>query len=241
MARMLGSLILLAALILCGQSVQAGVVLSETEVQIGPDGFAMLSKTVYVQGRKQKIETPGNQTIIDLDKGLIYVVYPNRKSYAEISFVPKKDHGTEGALELNAVALRKTGRSHWIDGYSCDEYQATTKLAFLDLKINQCISKDAPGVTEVAAFQKALLSKLMVQGPKVSGDTGKAGVPLEERSTVRARLPEASSRENATNAQVMMTQTRVKNIRVRSLPPATFEPPAGFRREAPPNERKLEV
>jgi hypothetical protein len=240
MMQTLRSIIVATALILCGQPVHAGIVLSETEVHSGLGGSARLSKTVYVQGRKQKIETPSNQTIIDLDEGVIYVIDPKRRSYAEISFPPKRDHKSAGAPKFD-VALGRTGRSRRIDGYACDEYEGTSKLDVMDVTINQCISTDAPGVHELAAFQRELLSNLTGQGPKGSADAAKEGVPLEQRSTIRPRLPVASSGDNATSAPIMMTQTRVKNIQVRSLPLATFEPPEGFRREAPLNEGGLEV
>jgi hypothetical protein len=49
-------------------------------VQRGLDDSTTKPKTVYVQGKKQQIETPHDEQIIDLEKGVLYEIDPNRKS-----------------------------------------------------------------------------------------------------------------------------------------------------------------
>jgi hypothetical protein len=229
-------------LILYGRPADAGVVVSETEVQNGIHGSAKLQKTVYVQGRKQKIETPNSQTIIDLDQGRIYVIDSNRRSYLEIAFPLEGDRASRlPRVKLGVVALTKTGATRWIGGYSCNEYQGIAKVGGMDIVIDQCISKDAPGALELAAFQRALSSKLAGQKPKASTDSGSRGIALELRSTIRPRTTSAT-RGGRANAPLVTTQTEVGNIRVSNLPAATFEPPAGFRKVVPQTtERGLEV
>jgi hypothetical protein len=82
--RTLENAIIATILILFGQPVHAGVIMSETEVQSGLGDSTTINKTVYVQGKKQKIETSHDENIIDLEKGVLYKIDPHRKSYVRI-------------------------------------------------------------------------------------------------------------------------------------------------------------
>src|ERR1700730_5810285 len=62
--RTLENAIIATILILFGQPVHAGVVMSETEVQRGLGDSTTTNKTVYVQGKKQKIETSHDERIL---------------------------------------------------------------------------------------------------------------------------------------------------------------------------------
>ena len=82
--RTLENAIVATILILFGQPVYAGVIMSETEVQSGLGDSTTIDKTVYVQGKKQKIETSHDEKIIDLEKGVLYEIDSNRKTYVRI-------------------------------------------------------------------------------------------------------------------------------------------------------------
>jgi Domain of unknown function (DUF4412) len=237
--RMLENAIIATILILFGQPVHAGVIMSETEVQSGLGDPTTINKTVYVQGKKQKIETSHDENIIDLEKGVLYEIDSNRKSYVRIAFPPKREREVAGAsIKLSAVALKKTGRSRSIDGYSCEEYRGIGKLDVMDVTVDQCMSRDAPGAREIANFQKEVASRLKGRSPADSADNSKEGMPLEQSSSIKPRIPGTSLPDKVTSA-LMTTKTVVKNIQVRNLPSATFEPPAGFRMEAPRQETAI--
>jgi len=172
---------------------------------------------------------------------VLYEIDPNRKSYVRIAFPPKMEHEVAGAgVKLSAVALKKTGRSRSIDGYSCEEYRGIGRLDVMDVTVDQCMSQDAPGAREFANFQKEVASRLKGRSAADSVDSSKEGVPLEQSSSIKPRIPATSSPDKVTLA-LMTTKTVVKNIQVRNLPSATFEPPAGFRMEAPRQETAIEV
>ena len=239
--RTLENAIIATILILFAQPVHAGVVMSETEVQRGLGDSTTITRPVYVQGKKQKIETSHDEKIIDLEKGVLYEIDPNRKSYVRIAFPPKMEHEVAGAsVKLSAVALKRTGRSRSIDGYSCEEYRGIGRLDVMDVTVDQCMSQDAPGAREFANFQKEVASRLKGRSPADSADSSKEGMPLEQSSSIKPRIPATSSPVKVTSA-LMTTKTVVKNIQVRNLPSATFEPPAGFRMEAPRQETAIEV
>ena len=229
--------IIATILIFFGQPAHAGVVMSETEVQSGLGGSTIINKIVYVQGKKQKIETSHDERIIDLEKGVFYEIDSDRKSYVRRAFPPKMEHEEVGAdVKPSAVALKKTGRSRSIDGYSCEEYRGIGRLDVMDVAVDQCISQDAPGSREFANFQKELASRL--KGPADSADSSKEGMPLEESSSIKPRIPVTSCRDNVTS-RVMTTKTVIKKIQVRNLPSATFEPPVDFRMEGPRHQKPL--
>jgi len=239
--RTLENAIIATILILFGQPVHAGVVMSETEMQSGLGNSTTINKTVYVQGKKQKIETSHDEKIIDLEKGVLYEIDPNRKSYVRMAFPPKMEHEVAGAsVKLSAVTLKKTGRSRSIDGYSCEEYRGIGRLDVMDVTVDQCMSQDAPGAREFANFQKEVFSRLKGRSPTDSPESAKEAMPLEQSSSIRPRIPATSAPVKVTSA-LMTTKTVVTNIQVRNLPSATFEPPAGFRMEAPRQETAIEV
>jgi len=241
MMRTLENAIIATILILFGQPVHAGVIMSETEVQSGLGDSTTINKTVYVQGKKQKIETSHDEKIIDLEKGVLYEIDPNRKSYVRIAFPPKREREVAGAsIKLSAIALKKTGRSRSIDGYSCEEYRGIGRLDVMYVTVAQCMSQDAPGARELASFQKEVALRLKGRSPADSVDSSKEGMPLEQSSSIKPRGPATSSPDKVPSA-LMTTKTVVKNIQVRNLPSATFEPPAGFRMEAPRQETAIDV
>jgi uncharacterized protein DUF4412 len=244
--RALENAIIATILMLFGQPVYAGVILSETEMQSGLGDSTTIVKTVYIQGKKQKIETSHDEKmhdekIIDLEKGVLYEIDPNRKSYVRMAFPPKmEDEVAEANVKLSAVTLKKTGRSHSIDGYSCEEYRGIGRLGVIDVTVDQCMSQDAPGAREFANFQKEVFSRLKRRGPADFADSSKEGLPLEQSSSIKPRIPATSAPVKVTSV-LMTTKTVVKNIQVRNLPSATFEPPAGFHMEAPRQETAIEV
>src|SRR5580692_7436194 len=62
----------------------AGIVMSETAIASGPIRNGTQHRTIYVQDNKRKVDTDGVQTITDLDKVLLYVIYKNRRNFVEV-------------------------------------------------------------------------------------------------------------------------------------------------------------
>jgi hypothetical protein len=186
--RKLENAIIATILILFAQPVHAGVIMSETEVRSGLGDSTTINKTVYVQGKKQKIETSHDEKIIDLEKRVVYEIHPNRKSYVRRAFPPKREREVAGAsIKLSAVTLKKTGRSRSIDGYSCEEYRGIGRLDVMDVTVHQCMSRDAPGARELANFQKEVASILKGRRAADSADSSKEGMPLEQSSSIKPR------------------------------------------------------
>jgi hypothetical protein len=241
--RILQSALAFTGLILIATPVFAGVVLSETEVRNGVGGPATFHKTIYVQGKKQKIDTGKTETIIDLDGGHLYVVDPGRRSYVQLPFPAARDQDPGAPrLKVNSITLNKTGRKRSIEGYPCDEYKGVNRASRIDVIISQCISTAAPGAREVAAFQHALSSTLAGSKTEKSRDNSAENasgtIALAQKSMIKPRNLTLS---DGSRPSLLMTQTQVKNIRVTELPPSTFEPPAGFHKIVTRTGNMIEV
>ena len=221
-------LIVPPALIFCSHQAQAGVVLSETEVTNAFGSSVTLDRTIYVQGKKQKIETKDGQIIIDLDKGVIYRVNPSVKSYAEIALNDEASLAAEA--DLASFDLRRTGVTRAIGGYSCEEYRGSQKVGMMDLTISMCMSKDIPGAAEITAFQDELFSRFTGS----PSPTIPSSLPLERRSTIKPRTFRKSPEgQPSKSPRAMTTDTLLKRIQVKNLPASTFQPPIGFHRQQP--------
>jgi hypothetical protein len=220
------------ALILCGQQAHAGVVMSETEVRSGLGTSVTLHKTIYVQGNKQKRETKDEQIITDLDKGVVYRINPRLRSYSEANLVASPP----AAGTLTVFDLRRTGLGRAVHGYSCQEYRGSQKLGVLDVTMSMCMSKDMPGTEEITTFQNELILRLVgSSAPKVPS------VPLEQRSTIKLRTSQKSSDGKSESGPSMTTDTQVKGVYIMNLPPETFQPPAGFRKQPASDEEQQSV
>jgi len=89
------------------------------------------------------------------------------------------------------------------------------------------MSKDIPGTEEITAFENELILRLAgSSAPKVPS------VPLEQRSTIKLRTSQKpADGKLSESGPSMITDTQVKGVHITNLPPATFQPPSGFRKQ----------
>ena len=94
-----------------GSIARAGVVIDEQVTTIQGGGTPVVSHTrqLIVQGHKEKMVSDHNAFVIDLDKGIMMLVDPKQKAYAEMPFPPHGMSNSPGQqLDLN---FQKTGKS----------------------------------------------------------------------------------------------------------------------------------
>jgi hypothetical protein len=213
----------------------AGVVITQQQIMHSQNGERKIDQTVMVQGNKQKVVTGNNQVILDLDKGMMYVVDIPRKDYLEIPFPPR---GVMAAAMLRNTGLsfKKGAKSQKIAGYSCQEYTGSGKTMFGEYSVTECVAKDAPGAKEFYSFQKLMASKLKSTGAAPSGDIPD-GVPMSSQTVThmnainvsgmppqqQKRIQEAVSKRKPTT-----TSTVVSKIEEKKLAASDFAVPAGF-------------
>ncbi len=205
-------------------ALSAGVVMSETAISNGPIGAGVQHRTIYIQNGKQKVDNGDMQTITDLDKGVIYLIDKGNKSYLQMPLrSPGRDlSGDSGTL---AIELKRTGSRQVVAAHSCDEYRGREADDVVQITVSACVSKSAPGVREIAHFDRRMLKQIagLTAGKELS-----AGVVLEKKFVLNLRLPEPS-RPGYRIASVM-TRTKVDDIAVKPLAEQTFAPPKGYSR-----------
>ena len=122
-ARVLREAIATGLIVLMASPVFAGVVLSETSLAKGPGGEMSQSRTVYVQGNKQRVERGAIDAITDLDKSVVYVIDKDHKSYAELPLQTLRP-STSPNVRTAAIQLTRTGKVRTIANHRCNEYRA---------------------------------------------------------------------------------------------------------------------
>ena len=223
----------------------AGVVITQKQHVSNGQNTRDTEQTISVQGNKQKMVTDRHTIITDLDKGMMYVIDPQEKSYFEIEFPPKGQMAAMMAANAKAAMnFKKAGASHEIAGYKCVDYNGGGHMMAGDYTIKECFSKDAPGAQEFSAFEKNMASKLKTAGA-VEPSSGEVpeGVPLQLDSTMKmgnVSIPGMSPEQAAKINQMMknrppvVTSTVVQKIQAQNLASDTFNVPAGFTKKELP-------
>jgi hypothetical protein len=220
-----------------GGIARAGVVIDEqvTTTQGGAPPVVH-TRQLMVQGHKEKMISERNVFVIDLDKGIMMLVDPSQKAYAEMPFPPHGMSNSPGQqLDLN---FQKTGKSSKVLDYHCEEYSGAGKTAMAAVSTSGCFSTSAPGAAEFTEFTQAMGMKL--KSARAMAGKMPSGVPLTMDSTrtmnagfsVPGMAPDQAARfkEMMAKQGPQTTKTVVTKIAARDLPADTFDAPAGYTR-----------
>ena len=220
-ALVFSSFVLLSTLLFGPKLSRAGVIV-ETQY---PGGYQEIE---IIQGHKEKVETvypsetkdpltlvKGNSVwdVYDLDKGTNTEIDYADKSY-RVTPYPQEDP-TPPAAEF----FRSTGKRRKILGYWCKEFRADVESAKYGKWTEfEWVSSEPPGAKEYIEYEKLANSKLVKAGDESPGDEPD-GFVLESRSEDYDGNNEGP---------------RITHIESKPLPPAEFEPPAGFVKDKSP-------
>jgi hypothetical protein len=223
----------------------AGVVVDEQQIVDQLNGGRVTrARTVMIEGDKQKsIIDNGKRTVItDLSKNTMLMVDGTHKTYAEIPFPPNGGGmaATQGGVP-STISFKKTGGHDKIIGYSCDEYSGGGTVGGNSVTMSGCFSDSAPGASDYTNFQNQMADK--VKGtPMANMAQMPSGVPLRLTITTRIQnIPTAGmSAQQANDINKMfahrqfVTDTTVSKITTESLPPDSFQVPAGYEKQPLP-------
>ena len=234
-----------ALMIFAGSSAaHAGVVVTEQEVIDQGNGQPVTrSRTVMIQGNKQKMVTDRAQVVTDLDNGTMYLMNPEKKQYVEVPFPPSGPMAQMMTQRMSTLSFKKTGGSKTINGYACQEYTGAGSMMGNEYKVNGCFSTKAPGATDFDSFQKTMASKVKGTAMAMQGEVPD-GVPMELDSTTKMTnfsMPGMSPDQAAklkqmfANRPPVVSKTTVTQIASKDLPGDTFKVPAGFSKQPMPH------
>src|SRR5271155_5622050 len=118
-----------AAVISAFSVAHAGVVITQTEsMESGGGTPRKAERTIMIEGNKEKLVTQRNQIVTDLDKGMLYIIDPTAKAYAEMPFPPRGPMAQMiGGPASHAMSFTKTGKSSTVNGYKCEQYTGAGK------------------------------------------------------------------------------------------------------------------
>jgi hypothetical protein len=208
----------------------AGVVIQQ-EVTI-PDaagGTKKVTHTTMIDGNRLKLVSPQGGTIMDLDKGTFVILDAKNQTATEmpIGNIPSPMASTfTGRFE-------PTGNHKTIAGYACDEYRHEFKSAAGEVTSLSCISKQAPGAAEAAAFYKNMAAKLGGQDASQAPE----GIPLSEEATIKPSAmplpglpPEVAKKiaEAQANQLPRKTEAVVTSVKAEKIGADTFAVPEGY-------------
>ena len=233
---------LVALMVLPGVAL-AGVVVEEQKVSDHGVGAPITHNVeVMVQGNKQKSVLDGGKQamIMNLDDGTQTIIYGERKVYMVMPYPPKGMPMMQGAK--NGLNFKKTGESHKVAGYSCDEYLGTGAMGANQITVRGCFSTTAPGSDQFTAFQKTMFDK--VKGtPMAMMAAAPPGIPLRIDTSVKVTsmnvpgmTPQQSAQLNQrlANRPPIVTHMTVTKITEQQLADSSFTPPAGFTKQSMP-------
>jgi uncharacterized protein DUF4412 len=238
------SLTLLAGMVmLLGSSAAwGGVVMTETESMVSGPTPRTAQRTVMIEGNREKMLTDRNQIITDLDKGVIYIIDPAKKSYMEMPFPPQGPMKSMIGGPAMHTTFTKTGKSRTVAGYKCEEYTGTGKFMMGDFSVVSCVSSGAPGAKEFSKFEKAMMAKLKDSSLALPSNLPD-GVPLAQDTTTKMSgmampnlPPEAAAqlKQQMANRPPIVTKTEVTKLEVQKIADSEFQVPEGFtKRENP--------
>lgn len=238
---------MVCAALLVGSSgfARAGVVIDEQVTNSQSNAPSMtVTRQLLVQGHKEKVINQRHVVIIDLDKGLMTLIDPDQKVYAQLPFPPHGMIAMNSGHPLN-LNFRKTGKHSKVLGYSCYEYKGSGHSMMASITSEGCFSSNAPGAAEFSEFTREMAKRL--KAAKAMAGEMPGGIPLTMVSTRKLNsnfaFPGMSPAQAAKLKEMMakqgprITKTKVIKISTRKLPADTFEVPAGYQRRgaAPPH------
>ena len=222
-------------LAIAATTASAGVVISQEVVD--QTGAHKTNETVMVQGHKQKVISGDQETITDLDAGTMYITNTKTKEFVQPKFPPAGLFAVKMIWQGSTTELKKTGGTHKVAGYACQDYTGSSVLGRHRLNLTKCVASDAPGAKEFVEYEKALADK--VKGtPLAPKGQIPDGIPVSSSMTwtqlpfvpPRGFPPEQAAKLNEGLAKYkpITSNVTVSKIEVKDLPAGTFVVPADY-------------
>jgi len=223
----------------------AGVVIMQKVHSSSGTNTRDSEQTISVQGNKEKVVRERNTIITDLDKGMIYVLQPDAKTYFEMEFPPKGPMAAMMAASQDAAMnFKKAGSTREIAGFKCTDYDGGGHIMAGDYTVKECFSTTAPGADEFAAFEKNMAGKLTSSGTAAGNGKVPGGVPLAMDATTKmgtGALPPGLPPEQAAKIREMIAKRppvvvnqMVEKIELKKLADSDFAVPSDYTKKELP-------
>jgi hypothetical protein len=224
----------------------AGVVITQKQHVSSGANSRDTEQTISVQGDKQKMVTQKRTMIIDLGKGMMFVLDPSTKTYFQMDFPPKGAMATMMASSRDAAMnFKKAGTTRDIAGYKCTDYDGGGHVMQGDYTVKECFSTSAPGADEFAAFEKQMTDKLKSASASTANGEVPGGVPLAMDASMKMGMgmvnipgmaPDQAQKikEMMAKRPPIMTSQTVEKIESKKLAESDFEIPSDYTKKEMP-------
>jgi len=209
---------------------EAGVVITQEVTKADGTGKTTTDpSTVMIEGNRMKMISPEGTMIFDLDKSSMIVLNEPAKTATEVTL------SSVGDLAAGAYSgdFKPTGRKRTVAGYPCEEYKHEFKTLGGEVSTVSCISKEAPGAEEAAAFYRRMAEKVA----KGKAGSPPKGIALAEEADIKPTKlempglpPEMAKQIAQAQSQQMPKKSKVvvTSVKTQALGPEVFAAPAGF-------------
>jgi hypothetical protein len=241
------------AIALAATTASAGVVISQDLVVSNQAGETKGEQTVMLQGNKQKVISPGRETITDLDAGKMYLINPTAKVYAEIVVPPRGIFSQIEARDGVSIDYKKSGGTHKVAGYNCQDYAGSTRFGHNTIDATECVASDAAGAKEYVGFRKTLAKKLKGTPLEAKGEIPD-GIPVSSTITtalIPFPIPPGFPPDQVAKIKELVAKTKpevrtatVTKIQVKDIAANEFVVPAEYKKQAvqpPPMPLRLKL
>jgi hypothetical protein len=196
------------------------------------------TSTTYMGKDKLRTVEGDTETIVDYTTGEMTFIDTKKKSYwttspadleakfaelnEQLQGLPMMDKIFGAASE---VEVTKLGSTQQVAGYTCNDYRISMGDAYV---FELCATSELKPPADVHQARRLMFANM---GPMA----GKMGKLFDEMSKIEG-LPLVSNFSMTMMGRTMSTSTRATEVKVGSIPAATFEIPAGFKQKKSPFE-----
>src|SRR5262249_28133348 len=118
--------------------------------------------------------------------GKMIVLNPATRTYTELPFPPTGQMASMmqnmGGVNLN---FKKTGASHTLAGYKCQEYDSSGKSLMGEFTAKRCFTSQETGADQYSQFTRTLAKKFEDAGMAKTSGNQPDGVPMELQTTTK--------------------------------------------------------
>lgn len=166
--------VLIAAVLLAAPPLAADVTMTATTSFEGPGPDGSGETVTKISGMKSRTENHmgrhSSVTLMDLDKKEMVVLNERRKRAEVYDMAPVAQQQVQ--LQTHEVSLEPTGTKRQAAGYGCEDHNLEARIEAgmeaMQLQVVMsgvvCLSKDAPGQEEYAAFYQTMAERGLFLG-----------------------------------------------------------------------------
>lgn len=173
---------------------------------------------------------PNQTMVLDLNKNVLYIIYPETKTYLETSLpldlskiLPQQIAQMMSMMKMT-VKVTANGQTKQIGNWKCQGYDIDMSMSMMNMKMTSWATKDVP--FDWKNFAEKLLPTIM----KSSGQMFMDDTSLDEFKKIKGFQIASEMKMSVMGANVVVT-SQVAEITKKSPPAGIYAVPAGYTKQ----------